>query len=156
MMAGGGRPQANGGVLTFRGYGLQSRIGPEAQARTKAMQDDIDASTKKLDGTKYPFIHGVKDSETPGQYPTWRFAGTRMNLGPEVPRHFLSILSDGDPAPFTKGSGRMELAEDIVKQPIAMRVIVNRIWKEHFDTGIVDTPSNFGQKGEPPHQSRVA
>jgi nitroreductase len=27
---------------------------------------------------------------------------------------------------------------------------VNRIWKEHFDTGIVDTPSNFGQMGERP------
>ncbi len=44
----------------------------------------------------------------------------------------------------------MELANDILKQPIAMRVLVNRIWKEHFDTGIVDTPSNFGQKGEAP------
>ena len=44
----------------------------------------------------------------------------------------------------------MELAEDIVKQPIAMRVIVNRIWKAHFGTGIVDTPSNFGSEGERP------
>ena len=76
--------------------------------------------------------------------------GNPENLGPEVPRHFLSVLSEGDPTPFAQGSGRMELANDIVKQPIAMRVIVNRIWKEHFDTGIVDTPSNFGQKGERP------
>ena len=44
----------------------------------------------------------------------------------------------------------MELAELIVKQPIAMRVIVNRIWKGHFGTGIVDTPSNFGFGGERP------
>jgi hypothetical protein len=136
-------------VLTFRGYGLQSRIGPEEQARTKTLQDDIDAIRKKLDAMKYPFIHGVKDNETPVNIPL-ALRGNPMNLGPEVPRHFLSVLSDGDPTPFTKGSGRMELAEDIVKQPIAMRVIVNRIWKEHFDTGIVDTPSNFGQKGERP------
>jgi hypothetical protein len=27
---------------------------------------------------------------------------------------------------------------------------VNRIWKGHFDTGIVDTPSNFGRTGERP------
>jgi hypothetical protein len=147
MMAAGGR-QGNGGVLTFRGYGLQSRLGPEAQARTKSMQDDIDAAKKKLD-THYPFIHGVKDSETPVNIPL-ALRGNPENLGPEVPRHFLSILSDSDPTPFAQGSGRMELANDIVKQPIAMRVIVNRIWKEHFDTGIVDTPSNFGQKGEPP------
>jgi len=31
-----------------------------------------------------------------------------------------------------------------------MRVIVNRIWKGHFGTGIVDTPSNFGFGGERP------
>ena len=31
-----------------------------------------------------------------------------------------------------------------------MRVIVNRIWKGHFGTGLVDTPSNFGMNGERP------
>src|ERR1700753_4209815 len=31
-----------------------------------------------------------------------------------------------------------------------MRVIVNRVWKGHFGTGIVDTPSNFGIGGERP------
>ncbi len=44
----------------------------------------------------------------------------------------------------------MELAEAIVRQPIAMRVYVNRVWKGHFGTGIVDTPSNFGFAGERP------
>jgi hypothetical protein len=44
----------------------------------------------------------------------------------------------------------MQLANLIVNQPIAMRVIVNRIWKGHFGTGIVDTPSNFGFGGERP------
>ena len=45
--------------------------------------------------------------------------GSPYNLGDEAPRHFLSILSDGEPAPFTKGSGRLELADAILKQPIA-------------------------------------
>ena len=31
-----------------------------------------------------------------------------------------------------------------------MRVIVNRVWKEHFGTGLVNTPSNFGINGERP------
>ena len=55
-----------------------------------------------------------------------------------------------EPAPFAKGSGRLELADAILRQPIAMRVIVNRIWKGHFGTGLVDTPSNFGVAGERP------
>jgi hypothetical protein len=76
--------------------------------------------------------------------------GNPENLGPEVPRHFLSMLSKDEPPTFAKGSGRLELAEDISKQPISMRVIVNRIWKGHFGTGLVDTPSNFGVMGERP------
>jgi hypothetical protein len=76
--------------------------------------------------------------------------GNPENLGPDVPRHFLSLLAKDDPAPFSNGSGRLELAEDIVRQPIAMRVMVNRIWKSHFGTGIVETPSNFGLTGERP------
>src|SRR6185436_8650571 len=76
--------------------------------------------------------------------------GNPENLGEEVPRHFLSMLSKDEPSTFSKGSGRLELAEMIMKQPIAMRVVVNRIWKAHFGTGLVDTPSNFGQTGERP------
>ena len=51
---------------------------------------------------------------------------------------------------FTKGSGRLELAGQIVATPLAIRVIVNRIWKNHLGTGIVDTPSNFGKNGDRP------
>ena len=136
------------GVLLFRGWGLESRLGPETQARLKALQDDITAARKKLD-PYYPFIHGVKDAENPVNIPL-ALRGNPETLGQEVPRHFLSVLSPGDPIPFTEGSGRKQLADLIVQQPIAMRVIVNRIWKEHFGTGIVDTPSNFGFGGERP------
>ncbi len=146
MMASG--RQGNPGVLLFRGWGLQSRLGPESQARVKTLQDDVDGARKKLD-PHYPFVHGVKDSETPVNIPL-AIRGNPENLGAEVPRHFLSVFSEADPDPLTKGSGRLVVADDIVNQPIAMRVIVNRIWKEHFDTGIVDTPSNFGQMGERP------
>ena len=140
--------QGKPGVLLFRGWGLESRLGPETQARLKAAQDDIAAIEKKLDPS-YPFIHGVKDSDKPVNIQV-ALRGNPENLGPEVPRHFLSVLSNGDPVPLTEGSGRMQLANLIVNQPIAMRVIVNRIWKGHFGTGIVDTPSNFGFGGERP------
>jgi cytochrome c553 len=140
--------QGNPGVLLFRGWGLQSRVGPESQARIKSLQDDVDAAKKKLE-PHYPFLHGVKDAETAVNIPL-AIRGNPENLGPEVPRHFLSVFSEADPDPLTQGSGRLRVAEDIVNQPIAMRVMANRIWKGHFDTGIVDTPSNFGQMGERP------
>ncbi|SPE41835.1 conserved exported hypothetical protein [Candidatus Sulfopaludibacter sp. SbA3] len=147
MMAAGGRG-GNPGVLLFRGWGLESRVGAEPQAQLNAVKADIDEARKKLD-PKYQYVHGVMDLEKPVDLPL-AIRGNPQNLGPEVPRHFLSLLSQGDPAPFASGSGRLELADDILNQPIAMRVIVNRIWKGHFGTGLVDTPSNFGVTGERP------
>ena len=141
-------------MLLFRGWGLESRIGAESQARMKSLTGRSRRAKKKLD-PYYPFIHGVKDSDHPVNIQL-ALRGNPENLGPEVPRHFLSVFSHGDPAPFTEGSGRMELAELILKQPIAMRVIVNRIWKAHFGTGIVDTPEQFRLRRGAAHRSGAA
>ena len=59
--------------------------------------------------------------------------------------------------PFTKGSGRLELAEAIAdpNNPLTARVMVNRIWQRHFGQGIVRTPSNFGQLGDRPRHPEL-
>jgi Protein of unknown function (DUF1553) len=146
-MAAGGRG-GKPGVLLFRGWALESRTGAQAQAQMASIKNDIDAARKKLE-PGYPYLHGVEDAKQAVNLPL-AIRGNPNMLGPEVPRHFLSMLSKDDPQPFKEGSGRLELADDIVKQPVSMRVIVNRIWKGHFGTGIVDTPSNFGMTGERP------
>jgi hypothetical protein len=112
------------------------------------LRDDIEA-LRKEQPAEYAFVHGVADAEKPVNLRISK-RGNPFNLGDEEPRHFLSVLSDGTPAPFANGSGRLELADAILNQPIAMRVVVNRIWKGHFGTGLVDTPSNFGKTGERP------
>ena len=138
------------GVLAFRGWGLESRVGSESQAQLATIRKDIEEARKKLE-PYYPYLHGIKDkpldqiSELP-----LALRGDPLQLGEQVPRHFLSVLSPGEPQPIKSGSGRLELAEAIVKQPINSRVIVNRIWKGHFSSGLVDTPSNFGITGERP------
>ncbi len=83
--------------------------------------------------------------------------GNPNRLGEVVPRRFLQVLSPTDPQPFTNGSGRLELAESIVGPAAALtaRVIVNRIWAAHFGRGLVATPSNFGQQGEPPTHPKL-
>jgi len=68
-------------------------------------------------------------------------------VGEPTPRRFLAVLSQGQPARFTQGSGRRQLAESIAEHPLTARVIVNRIWQHHFGQGIVSTASNFGRLG---------
>ena len=77
--------------------------------------------------------------------------GNPNRLGPEVPRRFLELLAP-DRHPFTRGSGRKELAEAIVAKdnPLTARVLVNRLWQHHFGRGMVHTPSDFGARSAPP------
>ena len=78
--------------------------------------------------------------------------GNVQNKGPVVQRRFLQVLSSSSPKSFTHGSGRLDLAEAIASSdnPLTARVIVNRIWAQHFGRGLVATPSNFGKLGERP------
>jgi hypothetical protein len=74
-----------------------------------------------------------------------------------VPRGFPAVLAGtaGDPLPFTNGSGRLELAEAIAGHPLTPRVMVNRIWMEHFGRGIVATTTNLGMMGDRPTHSEL-
>ncbi len=136
------------GLFVFRGWGLERQLSAERRAYINALKDDID-KLRKEQPPKYPYVHGVGDVEKP-QTLKVSLRGSPYNLGDDAPPHFLSILNPADPPRFTKGSGRLELADAILEQPITSRVIVNRIWKGHFGTGLVDTPSNFGITGERP------
>ena len=79
--------------------------------------------------------------------------GQADNRGPIVPRRFLDVLSAGGKGtPFTKGSGRLELAQCIADRnnPRTARVMVNRVWMHHFGEGLVSTPDDLGTMAENP------
>ncbi len=118
----------------------------------KAEHDRLRRELKELQDTlpkQYPFLHTLKDVDKPANAKV-AIRGDEQNLGEEVPRHFLTALCENEPTPFTKGSGRAELADAILRHPLAARVIVNRVWQGHFGAGIVASASNFGQLGERP------
>jgi len=138
------------GIFEYRGKDLLRFLTPEEKAKLDAMQAEITALTKAMP-PEYPYLMGLKEEAKPVNVKL-AVRGNPHNLGEEVPRGFPAILANtnGDPLPFTQGSGRLQLAEAIVKHPLAARVMVNRIWQHHFGRGIVDTPSNFGMTGERP------
>jgi cytochrome c553 len=83
--------------------------------------------------------------------------GQQGRQGPLVPRRFLQVLSKPDEKPFQRGSGRLELAQAIASpsNPLTARVLVNRVWKQHFEVGLVTTPSDFGARGDVPEQREL-
>ncbi|MFO0280603.1 MAG: PSD1 and planctomycete cytochrome C domain-containing protein [Acidobacteriota bacterium] len=116
-----------------------------------AEQKQIEADLKKALPEKYPFLQTLRDKPKPADMKIF-IRGDRNNPGELAPRRFLAILSGKDRPLFHEGSGRLQLAEAIANDanPLTARVIVNRVWQNHFGRGIVSTPSNFGQLGEKP------
>lgn len=74
----------------------------------------------------------------------------------------------GDPAPrawltmfggelFKDGSGRLELAQKIANKdnPLTARVIVNRVWSQHFGKPLIGQTSDFGVQSPKPAQAEL-
>jgi len=95
----------------------------------------------------------VLDVPHPEDYPVL-IRGEAENKGDIVPRRFLEILSpDPKHRPVWRGdSGRLELARAIADpaNPMTARVLVNRLWQQHFGRGFVDTPDDLGNQSSPP------
>jgi hypothetical protein len=103
-------------------------------------------------------VADVVPPQVPDLAATYVLAGGELaNRGDRVEPGFLQCLAGNDkPAeiPFVGGSSgrRLALAEWIASpaNPLTARVLVNRLWQQHFGEGIVRTPSDFGINGDRP------
>ena len=150
-----GKP-ARAGPAALHAAGVSSSGSAPIAARCiEALRKDIEAMEKALP-PKYAYVHGVRDRREAGEP---EGAPARQ---PDAPRrHGAARLPLGaEPGRARRRSRRAAAGSSwratIAAQPIAMRVIVNRVWKEHFGTGLVNTPSNFGVNGERPTPSGAA
>lgn len=78
--------------------------------------------------------------------------GNSSKPGQIEPRHFLTAVTGNAPMQIKSGSGRLALAAQIndPANPLASRVIVNRIWHLLLGRGIVPTTDDFGVLGQRP------
>ncbi len=136
------------GLFAFRGWSLRRRLGTAEQQYLTDSEKTL-AKLRKEVPKQYPFVHGLADKPQAINI-ALNLRGNPHSLGDEIPRAFPAVLGAPDKKPYSQGSGRLELANDIVASPLASRVWVNRVWKWHFGTGIVNTPDNFGKVGDPP------
>ena len=156
------------------------KVDQEKSADTKPLPADLIANdqrqatprgrnepVKKID-PKAPFLNSVYDAGVwwddsepdltffnakpgvPRDLPLYRGGNLSSPVDP-APRGFPLVLAKANPD-FSKGSGRLELAERIFSDaaPLSARVVVNRVWGWHFDKHLVGTPSDFGTQGMQP------
>ena len=97
--------------------------------------------------------NAVTDVPRSRDYPVL-LRGENANKGDIVPRRFLEILSpDPKKRPeWHEGSGRLQLAQAIASptNPLTARVMVNRLWQQHWGSGFVATPDDLGNMSSTP------
>ena len=86
--------------------------------------------------------------------PTYRLSrGDTMSPRELVTPNTIGLLGDLELANNATGAERRAAFAKWVASPtnpLAARVMVNRIWQFHFGNGLVSTPNDFGLNGNPP------
>ncbi|MDG2128178.1 MAG: PSD1 and planctomycete cytochrome C domain-containing protein [Fuerstiella sp.] len=78
--------------------------------------------------------------------------GNPLTRGETVQPRFLSALPGDRTSIYENGKRRLGLARSIISDsnPLTARVLVNGVWQNHFGSGLVPTPDDFGTRGAAP------
>jgi hypothetical protein len=112
---------------------------------------------KKAAPRPLPTARGI-DESGPDAPPTFflrrgELAARGPMVEPAIPSVIRSVADFPTIAPPAGSSGRRRaLAEWLTRpdHPLTARVMVNRLWQEHFSRGLVGTSSDFGKMGDEP------
>jgi Protein of unknown function (DUF1553)/Protein of unknown function (DUF1549) len=152
--------------------GIYGRIDPEAVKLRKAVEAHarpLPKITKALvttEGMK-PLKHHADDRGFPHFYKeTYVLARGDVNKkqgvapqgflqvlmrSPEQEKHWIAEPPAGSRTPGRRSALAKWLTDvDAGAGALVARVIVNRLWAQHFGRGLVATPNDFGVQGEPP------
>ncbi|OJW24743.1 MAG: hypothetical protein BGO49_06855 [Planctomycetales bacterium 71-10] len=152
---------ANSIRVTWEDVAHEVSQDPADHARREALKLQIHEIVRTLPRPPaHAFALTDSSAEAPDSFVLRR--GDPMTKGPRVeprPPGVILACQEGDafdPASITPGEKttgrRAALAKWLADEanPLVARVIVNRLWQQHFGRGLVSTPSDFGVRGEPP------
>ena len=129
---------------------LEKKFPKETQEQLKQERDQL-KELEKENASLIPTAMGAKEADV--QNVALHLRGSHLTLGDVVPRRVPEVFQSGEFSEFSpQNSGRLELARWLTSpdNPLTPRVMVNRIWRWHFGTGLVASPDNFGLLGERP------
>jgi mono/diheme cytochrome c family protein len=126
----------------------------------KPRRDELSSQIATLQSQKLKprVASGATDSGPSPPTTLVLYQGSFLDPRDEVPPGFPSVLEPGPAAvkpPRENSSGRRLALADWIASGDNLwtaRVIVNRVWQQHFGVGLVATPNDFGLTGaEPTH-----
>jgi len=134
-----------GGLLTerdLRDYGYAKRKWEELTANPPGSIRVLRVSEKGIKPPK-SFIQIRGNASSPGEPVSPGFISVLSPPEPQIPEPDAAAVSSGR---------RLALAKWIASEqnPLAARVMANRIWQYHFGRGLVRTASDFGFQGDLP------
>ena len=133
------------------------------QSMTAAQRDRLSTLQKELDNLKAELksipepemVHSARIGALTATHLLIRGDVTRKGelMTPGAPSCIQGLNPDlGLTASSTDAERRSMLAEWIAspRNPLFARVMVNRIWQDHFGAGLIDSPNDFGFNGGKP------
>jgi hypothetical protein len=135
----------------------------DRKADVELKKMSAEAAAIRAKKPKEEFIRAL--TEEPGAAPPTYLFGRG---DPDQPKEklqpgALTILADrlplkvSKPASLSTSGRRLAFADWVTdrRNPLFARVVVNRVWMNHFGRGIVGTPGDFGRLGERPTHPRL-
>jgi hypothetical protein len=131
-------------------------LGAGTAAKYKALSQQLDALRKQP--SPEPGMEIMCVTEQGRERTHVLIRGNPAAQGEAVEPGFPLVLATAPPViherpgPGASSGKRRALAEWIAAadNPVTPRVMMNRLWQFHFGRGIVPTPNDFGNLGEPP------
>ena len=130
----------------------------KAEESDKPQFDEVEQQIAGLSERKRSprLAMGATDSDASPPVTHVFYQGDFQSPREPVEPGFVSVLLPGPAAldpPHDATTGRRLALANWITSPDNLwtaRVIVNRIWQQHFGTGLVSTPNDFGYSGSPP------